>query len=154
MSDALADLGLDLGGEVAGATVAEGSTTATEKKARAPRKEVNVGEIAISDGEELTPIQRNFVPGARESKYKHDELNAPVAKADGSGYTYSAFLVELQEGTEFDALARSVYSATNAENRKAKEAGLTTKYVNRTVAKDGKNIGIKVFRVDDTLAAE
>jgi len=155
MSDALAELGLNLEGE---ATETEASTVDTaavaaevtaEAKTRAPRVEVNVGEIVVAEADDLPESTRKGNPafGKRESKYPFDKIEAPVLKEDGVTYKYHSMVLTLQEGVDPDALKRSVQSATTQANSTYKAEGRRFKSYSTVV--DGAFVGMKVFRVDD-----
>lgn len=154
--DAALNLISDTEAKAAGSQASVGGTATpapveAPSKARAPRVEVNVGEIIVStEFESLAPLVRGGGGGATGSKYKFDELLAPAKQADGT-WGYTSFLVELQEGVDEDALKRSVQSANTQANGVAKKAGLPNYYVTRSVVKDGKFAGMKVYRVDNTL---
>lgn len=156
--DVAANLVSETEAKAAGNTASTGGTAPAEaapaKAARAPRVEVNVGEIVVStEFESLAPLVRGGGGGATGSKYKFDELLAPAQQADGS-WGYTSFLVELQEGVDEDALKRSVQSANTQANANAKKAGEPNYYVTRSVVKDGKFVGMKVYRVDNTIAKD
>ena len=151
MSDIMDDLGLNLDGAAEGTQEApvEVAQEAAPAKARAPRVEIEVGEIVVStEFETLAPLVRGG--GATGSKYKFDELGAPVQQADGS-YGYQTFTVEVGENDE-DALKRSVQSATTQANSKYKAEG--RRFVTRSVVAGGKFTAMKVYRVDGTLKGE
>ena len=162
-NDALADLGLDelgLGDTVAtpdddaAAAVVDAAVAANEDATeKQQRVAVQIGEIEIGEAEDLAPMQRaGFSTGPRGSKYPFEKLPAPVAREDGS-FGYVPFVAHLPEGEDWDRFRRSVQSAATAQNRKAKEAGTVEYYVTRSVTdKEGKNVALKVYRVDNTLA--
>lgn len=168
------DLGLDalLGGDdalVGGApataqaetasgadTVGEANETqpapAAEAAKRAPRVEVAIADLEFEQFD-LIPAQKRFGGGNNAgSKYDFDSLAAPVAKADGSGFSYSAFTVKPADAANFDAerLKRSVQSAAAGANREAKDQNLPNRFLTRSVIVDGQYVGHRVFRVDAT----
>lgn len=148
--DPLADLNLD--DAATGANTGD-TGPSDENESDAPtkkkREHVNVGVIVVSEDEEMIPLTRNSAGGTRESKYKFDDLTAPKPHPTKEGaFLYSTFFVELLEGTNPDALKRSVQSATTAENRENKEAGTGKYFETRSVIVDGVYKGTKVFRTD------
>lgn len=148
VSDPLADLNLDLGTET------QSDAPAKEKAARAPREEVNIGELAFEEVDFIPVSKRG---GASGSKYEFEKLGAPVPKDEADlskGFRYSTFTANLQEGVDIDKLKRSVQSATTAENRAEKAAGSKIRYITRSKVVAGEAVGITVFRVDDTLNDE
>lgn len=152
VNDALADLGLDL--EAVAPIVPADKEVNAEKKPRAPRVEVKIGELVFGDEDELPSIERNGGGfGEREAKYDFDGLEAPYKGPNAAGeevWKYKTFTVGLLEGVDADALKRSVNSATTAANKKAEEAKNGKYFVTRSVIKDEKFVGIKVYRIDDT----
>ena len=155
-NDPLADLGLDLGNDAAGGgeaaiVPADAPVVTTATGEKVAREEVNIGELVFEEVE-FIPAQKRG--GASGSKYEFDKLPAPVAKEDGTGFKYATFTANLQPGVDADKLKRSVQSATTAENRAAKEAGLPNYYVTRQKIVAGEFAGITVFRVDATTAKE
>ena len=159
MSDALADLGLDLGTDtVATAEVAATETPVVAADAAAGEAATKREEVAIADLEfgfvDLIPAQKRG--GASGSKYEFHKLVAPVAKEDGTGFKYATFTVKPENAADFDAdkLKRSVQSATTAENREAKKEGRVDRYITRQAIVGGEFVGVTVFRVDATLDAE
>ena len=147
MSDALADLGLNLDN-----TNAETAPVADTAVAVAnAREEVEIGELEFGFAD-FVPAQKRG--GASGSKYEFDKLDAPVAKEDGTGWKYATFTAKLQEGVDADKLKRSVQSATTAANRAAKDSGAPNRYVTRQHIVAGEFAGVIVFRVDGTIATE
>lgn len=166
-NDPIADLGLDeaLGADTATGTVDTADAAAasvnppeaaeTGEPGKVKRQHVNVGELEFGSMDILPEIKRGGGGGGkRESKYKFDELAAPVAKEDGSGFTYAFFTAKVQDGVDPEALRRSVQSATTAENKTQKDAGSKTRFITRSAIKDGELVGYHVIRVDDTVKAE
>ncbi len=143
VNDALADLGLDTAAPTAGA--------AAETAARAPREEVEIGELEFGTADLIPAMKRG---GEKGSKYQFDKLAAPVAKADGNGYSYSTFSVSVLPGVDPDKLRRSVQSATTAANRAAKAEGSSAYYITRSKLVAGEFAGMTVFRVDGTLGKD
>lgn len=159
MSDALADLGLDFGVEEEKAVKPapkadkEPATDAPKeaKAPRAPREEVEIGELAFGKSKGITGIRR---AGATGSKYKFDKLAAPVGPDADGDYEYDTFTAFVQEGVDADKLKRSVQQAVSTENRKEKADGTVKRYATRAVTKDGVFAGVKVYRVDGTLGED
>lgn len=163
--DALAELGLDndaLAPTISEAVTegnAEAAASEAAKKTRAPRVAVTIGEIVAGDEEEDIPSIERKTPegfGQRESKYAAlEQIAAPRDKGDGT-FGYVPSLVPFVAGEDAEAFKRSIASAVNNLNRKAKEDktegvnGLV-KYLTRQVAKDGAFVGVKVYRVDGTM---
>lgn len=175
----LADLGLDLGTNTAAAKeVATEAAAGAEAAEKAKRSQIDVGTIVVSEEAEDLPVMvRNFT-GERKtgSKYKFADIAAPVLKdaADPTkGWSYFNMKVAVGENDP-DAFRRSIQSATTQANNAYKpaegtvgaegykEAGahwvageVERKFVTRSFNDAaGKFAGMKVFRVDDTLAAE
>lgn len=150
-NDALAGLGIDLGdnGAVTEAVAAEAGAVVeapTEKAPRAPRKEVEVGEILLGEADELPELVRLGGGGGRTgSKYPFDQLAAPVDNGNG-GLKYATFTVNVQAGVDPDALKRSVQSAATAANRDAKASGSGAKFETRSKNVDGVVVGVTVYR--------
>lgn len=141
--------GADTVGE---ANEAQPATTAEAAKTRAPRVEVAIADLEFEQFD-LIPAQKRFGGGNNAgSKYDFDSLAAPVAKADGSGFSYSAFTVKPADAANFDAerLKRSVQSAAAGANREAKDQNLPNRFLTRSVIVDGQYVGHRVFRVDAT----
>lgn len=119
------------------------------------REQVKIGEVQIEEGIALTPLTR--VSGG--SKYKFNELRAPV-KADDGSFSYASMLVKPEEGEDDAKLRRSVQSATTQENKKHKGSkggfdGADVYFITRSVAdRAGNFVGMRVFRVDGTVAKE
>jgi hypothetical protein len=152
-NDALADLGLDLGLDIA-AGAADTPAAHTEKKTRAPRETVEIGELEFGSADFVPALKRGGGGGATGSKYQFDKLVAPVAKEDGTGWKYSTFVARAQPEVDVDKLKRSVQSAVTAENRKNKEANSPVRFVTRSLQEAGEITGVIVYRVDQTLASE
>ena len=150
MSDPLADLGLDIEDNAA-APAAEASTEAAAEGAKAPREEVEIGELEFGTLDFIPTSKRG---GPSGSKYEFDKLAAPVAKESGDGWNYSYFFVKLLPDVDPDKLKRSVQSATTSANRGAKDEKSDRRFITRTVLKDGDFVGINVIRVDATLDNE
>lgn len=168
-ADALADLGLEgLGTEVSATSPVQADATteqtdgpvdssvpdvqnsATGEKKK--REHVEIGELEFETVDFIPELKRGGgAGGTRESKYDFDGLAAPVAKEDGSGYSYAVFTAKLQPGVDPEALKRSVQSANTAENRKQKDAKSEKRFITRSILKDGEFVGMRVFRVDGTL---
>ena len=160
-NDPLSDLGLDLGiteEQAAGTTEAKAAgapvivASAPAKAKAEARVEVEIGDIVVAADDDLIPLTRGG-GAARESKYKFDELGAPVKREDGS-FGYASFLVVPAEGEDVERVKRSVQSATTQANTKGKTDEPAKKFVTRSVVVGGKITGIKVYRVDDTLGAD
>lgn len=150
MSDALADLGLDLGTTTETAVVETPVVAAADAATAGKREEVAIAELEFGFVD-LIPAQKRG--GASGSKYEFHKLAAPVAKEDGSGFRYATFTVKPEDAANFDAdkLKRSVQSATTAENREAKKEGRVERYITRQHIVGGEFAGVIVFRVDATL---
>ena len=167
-SDAdLASLGLDTETPVEAAPAAEptvvDTASATEHAAeaateestvKAKREHVDVGTIELEEDVPLAPLTRQ----TGGSKYRFDDLRAPVKKEDGT-FSYASFKVDLLAGVDEGKLRRSVQSATTQANRQAKggKAGFEGKdvyFITRSVTVAGKFAGIRVYRVDGTVAKE
>lgn len=174
MSDnhnALAELGLDLGGDEASETeVAQSNVgNASEANQQAPidvdtaedtaeavktRSPVEVVVSDAEDFEELMPSKRGAGrQKTGESKYPFASLAEPQER-DGK-FVYTPFTVTAGEGEDFDRVRASVNSAVSVANREAKESGETgtygaARYVTRS-ATVGDKPAIKVYRVDNTL---
>ena len=151
-NDALAALGLDTVADEA--QVAETVAAATEVPAvesnDVDRTEVDVGEIEVGEIDYIPASKRS----SGGSKYKFDELKAPVAKDNGK-FGYSFFRVVLQPGVEADKLKRSVQSATTQANKQAKDRGSDAYFATRAENDtDGKFKSILVIRTDDRPAKE
>ncbi|WKV17028.1 hypothetical protein [Nostoc phage NMeng1] len=142
VDNALADLGLDTAAPTAGA--------AADAPARAPREEVEIGDIEFGTTDLIPTMKRG---GDKGSKYQFDKLAAPVAK-DGGGYSYSTFSVSVMPGVDPDKLRRSVQSATTAANRASKADGSVAYYITRSRLVAGEFAGMTVFRVDGTLGKD
>lgn len=157
-ADPLADLGLGLEDQSVAAAEAPVTEAAASEDAavpaRAPRKEVEIADLDFGFAD-FVPTQKRG-GGERGSKYDFDNLVAPVAKEDGSGFKYATFtaLPADPANADIDALKRSVQSATTQANRAAKEAGRPNYYVTRQAIKDGEVVGVTVYRVDATIAKE
>ena len=148
MSDLLAELGINADETTAAAVEAEASEA--EKQTR---QRIDVGVITIGEeAEDLPDVTRGgFGPRNVTSKYKFDDIPAPVAKEDGSGYRYFPMTV-LVGDNDPEAFKRSVASANTQANAKWKEEG--RKFVVRSVNDaEGKYAGVKVYRVDATQDA-
>ena len=151
-NDALAALGLDTVADEA--TVAETVAAATEVPAveatASEREEVDVGEIEVGEIDYIPASKR----ASGGSKYKFDELKAPVVKDNGkTGYSF--FRVVLQPGVDADKLKRSVQSATTQANKQAKERNSDAYFATRAENdKDGKFQSILVIRTDDRPAKD
>lgn len=148
-NDPLADLGLETSDAPTAtqpaATVTETSTTVTEITSHTGRDEVEVGEIELGFAEFIPTAKRK----AEGSKYKFDELVAPSTWTDGPNngkQKIANFFVKLLDGVDADKLRRSVQSATTQANKQGKEAGKY--FVSRSATKDGKFIGMIVYRTD------
>jgi len=145
-NDALAALGLDtVADESTVPHIVAAATEVTTEAAASEREEVDVGEIEIGE--------IDFIPASKRasggSKYKFDELAAPVAKDNGKK-GYSFFRVTLQPGVDADKLKRSVQSATTQANKQSKDRGGDAYYVTRAENdKEGKFASILVIRTDD-----
>lgn len=156
--DSLAGLGLDdfeTGAPEAPAEPAAAETVtevvATEE-AKAAREEVKIGELEYGVFDSIPTVRRGG--GASGSKYKFEDIKAPVAKADGSGFSYSYSLVRLVEGEDADKLKRSVQSATNQANAAAKKDGAVERFINRQFIEKGEYAGTYIIRVDGTQDEE
>lgn len=152
MSDnALADLGLDDTGADAGSTVEATQAPVEAAAAKAPRKQVNIGELVIGE-EDFIPAMKKG--GEKGSKFAFDKLAAPRLKDDGVNYAYATFTAMLQDGEDEGALKRSVQSATTAQNRQAKANNEPQRFVTRSKVENGEFVGITVYRVDGTIDTE
>jgi len=152
-NELLAGLGLDLNAAGAAAVVADAATTAAEVE-KVKRAHIDVGEIAFGEEEDIPALTRNF-GGERKtgSKYKFDEIVAPIAKEDGS-FKYVPMIVVVGENDP-EAFKRSIQSATTQANNKYKEGEDVRKFITRSFNDAaGKFAGMKVYRVDGTLAGE
>lgn len=158
--DSLAGLGLD---DFETETVADGvpaDTTASEtttdvvatEEAKAVREEVKIGELEYGTFDVIPTVRRGG--GASGSKYKFEDIKAPVAKADGAGFSYSYSLVRLVDGEDADKLKRSVQSATNQANAAAKKDGAPERFINRQFIEKGEYAGTYIIRVDGTQDEE
>ncbi|MGX9389647.1 hypothetical protein ACWX0O_01860 [Nitrobacteraceae bacterium UC4449_H16] len=157
--DPLADLGLDTDTAAPAVVASKPATTTTasvvvaaaaqgsaNEGADVGNEEVEVGEIEFGFSE-FIPTSKRKVGG---SKYKFDDLVAPSVWADGphKGKPKIAnFFVKLQAGVDPDKLRRSVQSATTQANRQGSDEGKY--FVSRSATKDGKFIGMIVYRTDD-----
>lgn len=164
MSDnLLADLGIELGaGAAADAVVAETAAGAAVAE-KAKRAQIDVGTIVLADeSEDLPALVRTFT-GERKtgSKYKFADIAAPVLKDEtdaSKGFKYFTMQIDLGENDP-EAFRRSVQSATTQANNAYKTgegdaAVYERKFVTRSFNVDGKFAGMKVYRVDNTMAAE
>lgn len=156
MSDvdsAMADLGLDLGAEAPKLNATAGDeAAAAPKKTRAPRVQVKLGEVTIGEAEDLADITRGGGAEGRDSKYDFiATIPEPVQKEDGS-WNYFPATVPLVEDGDVDALKRAINSAISGANSKSKEAGTPNHYVSRSWIVNGEFKGVKIYRVDATLA--
>ena len=129
---------------------AEGAATAEAKK----REQINVGVGEDGFEDFLPEVKRGGGFGERESKFKFETLEAPVAKEDGSGYRYATKLFTVQEGTDPTKHSQSINSAVSAYNKSQKDehgekAG--ARLAGRSVIVDGALVGVKVFRIDFTV---
>lgn len=147
-NELLAELGLELDG--AGAAVVE-QETEEAKAARAPRVTVDVSNVTFGEAEDIPALVRNFGGHrATGSKYRFEEIAAPVAGADGA-YKYAPMVLDVAEN-DADAFRRSIQSATTAANNKFKEGSDIRKFITRSFNDaEGKFAGMKVYRVDGTL---
>lgn len=151
--NALADLGLDLGGaseEVQAETPVTDETVTDTPAAedKVTRERVKVETSVSEDFEELPALERNgFGGGPREKKYPFDELAAPKDLGEGK-MGYASFKVVPAEGEDMERTVRSVQSAATQANRQAKEANESAYYETRTITEEGAVVGIKVFRTD------
>ena len=140
-NEALEALGLDVAPEAPAAN----TEAVTEAKEHVEREEVDVGEIEIGEIDYIPASKR----ASGGSKYKFDELAAPVTKDNGKK-GYSFFRVTLQPGVDSDKLRRSVASATTQANKQAKDRGHDAYYITRAEnGKDGKFQSMLVIRTDD-----
>lgn len=153
--DILGELGLgDVGAPVAAEPVQAAAETAEEHKERKQRVEVKIAAAVVADDfEEIPAIERAGGGGGdRDSKYSAiEELPAPVKREDGT-YGYKPVTYEVGENDPA-AFKSAIASAVANLNRKYKKAGEPNVYISRTFIKDDKFLGMKVFRVDDTLKA-
>lgn len=149
-NDPLADLGLDLGDSTAAVTEQPATDTAPAEP-KQKREEVEIGELEFGEADFLPALKRG---GEKGSKYDFDGLGAPVAKEDGSGFRYKFFTVRRLPDVDLDKLKRSVQSATTAANRAEKEAGSGKYFATRSYVENGEQVGIRVFRVDNTVKTE
>jgi hypothetical protein len=122
--------------------------------AKQTREHVEVGEVTLEEDVPLTALTRQ----TGGSKYRFNDLREPVKKEDGS-FSYASFKVDLLDGVDEGKLKRSVQSATTQANRQAKggKGGYEKHdvyYITRSVMKDGKFAGVRVYRVDGTVAKE
>jgi hypothetical protein len=142
-NDALAALGLaDEAASTAPEQVTETVTTA-EPVAAAEREEVEIGSIETDTIDFIPTMKRGG--GGTGSKYKFEELAAPVTGEDGKT-KYSLHRVFLKEGTDELKLKRSVQSATTQENKKRKDEGKY--YITRTIVEKGEFKGMMIIRTD------
>ena len=153
----LAELGLDLGTDTPVANQAEVGDVATteEAKEKRTRKAVNVGEVVTGEEEEDLPtIARGFGErGEREKKYDFSDIQAPKSKGVVDGVEKFGYFTKSYapgEGTEIEALDSSVKSAVSQANKAAREAGTNERYSTRAVTENGKQVAVKVYRVDLT----
>lgn len=149
-NDALAALGLDSVEDTASAASPATEAAVAEAKEAVEREEVDVGEIEVGEIDYIPASKR----ASGGSKYKFDELKAPVVKENGkTGYSF--FRVTLQPGVDADKLKRSVQSATTQANKQAKERGADAYFATRAENdKDGKFASILVIRTDDRPAKD
>jgi hypothetical protein len=122
--------------------------------AKQTREHVEVGEVTLEEDVPLTALTRQ----SGGSKYRFSDLREPVKKEDGS-FSYASFKVDLLDGVDEGKLKRSVQSATTQANRQAKggKAGYEKHdvyFITRSVVTNGKFAGVRVYRVDGTVAKE
>lgn len=153
--DPLADLGLDT---VAPTTVATKAKADVKKSSKAGTKDVPVETTTTTTASheevevgELEFETIDFIPTAKRtaggSKYKFDDLKAPVAKDPKTGKpAWDSFVVRVQEGVDADKLKRSVQSATTQANKQ--NAGAGKYFISRSIVKDGALIAMRVIRTD------
>lgn len=133
--DPLADLGLDTAAEPTEALSSETATTTNEDDMARSTEDFSIGEIEIETVTELPTASRT--PGV--SKYPFAKLEAPGKNG------IARFVVPFKGGDE-KKFRRSVQSATTQANRTSASEG---KYFeSRSEVKDGKFIGIAVYRTD------
>ncbi len=157
-NELLAGLGLDLNAAGTDAVAADDAAT-TEATEKVKRTKIEVGVIEFGEEEDIPVLTRTFT-GERNtgSKYKFDEIVAPVAKEDGT-FKYIPMIVAVGDN-EPEAFKRSIQSATTAANNKYKTGeGDAAVYERKFITRSfndaaGKFAGMKVYRVDGTLAAE
>lgn len=154
-NDPLAELGLNLDNAAPAGSVLEAINGAAametreqpvqQQQAKAVRTEVKIGAQELGEAGDLPAFVRGG-GGKTGSKYKLDEIPAPVQDKKTKKWSYVPLNIKPAEGEDADKLRRSVQSAVTQANKTAKDAGEKTYYATRST-----EAGIAVYRVDDTL---
>lgn len=164
-ANALASLGLDLGSndttvntaltaatdgvEITSITTAQADEAQTEAQTAADEAAFEVGETEDLFIDYVPALERRGGGGGR-SRYNFTELVAPSVDAAGKP-KIAGKLIKFAEGDD-KKFRRSVQSAVTAANKRAKESNEPTYFVTRSVDRDGKFVGIAVYRTDDRPA--